>query len=346
MDSIIRMENISKEFKIVKRREGVKGSIQDLFSREYHMLQAVNNVSIDIKPGEMVGYLGPNGAGKSTTIKMMTGILEPSNGEILVNGRVPYKNRTKNAQNIGVVFGQRTQLWWSLPVIESFKILKEIYRIPDKEYKDNLEYYDALVNAGNLYHKAVREMSLGQRTLCDILAAFLHNPSVVFMDEPTIGLDVSMKAKIRQLVGNLNEKKNTTVILTTHDMGDVDALCKRIVIIDKGTMIYDDSIEHLQQYFGAYRTLKLQFNKSTEDVENDVLEKQAKEVEGWILNKYPHVKELTVSVDDKWIQVLINEDEVHMMDVINCIQNNKKIVDMNLQEISTESIIRKIYEGK
>ncbi len=346
MDSIIRMENISKEFKIVKRREGVNGSIQDLFSREYHMLQAVNNVSIDIKPGEMVGYLGPNGAGKSTTIKMMTGILEPSNGEILVNGRVPYKNRTKNAQDIGVVFGQRTQLWWSLPVIESFKILKEIYRIPDKEYKDNLEYYDALVNAGNLYHKAVREMSLGQRTLCDILAAFLHNPSVVFMDEPTIGLDVSMKAKIRQLVGNLNEKKNTTVILTTHDMGDVDALCKRIVIIDKGTMIYDDSIEHLQQYFGAYRTLKLQFNKSTEDVENDVLEKQANEVEGWILNKYPHVKELTVSVDDKWIQVLINEDEVHMMDVINCIQNNKKIVDMNLQEISTESIIRKIYEGK
>ncbi|MBQ6888873.1 MAG: ATP-binding cassette domain-containing protein [Lachnospiraceae bacterium] len=345
MEPIIKMEDINKEFKVVKRREGVKGSIRDLFSREYSILHAVNNVSLDIMPGEMVGYLGPNGAGKSTTIKMMTGILEPTSGKILVNGRVPYENRTKNAQDIGVVFGQRTQLWWSLPVIESFKILKEIYRIPDKEYKDNLEYYDALVDAGKLYHKAVREMSLGQRTLCDILAAFLHNPGVVFMDEPTIGLDVSMKGKIRQLVGNLNEKKGTTVILTTHDMGDVDALCKRIVIIDKGTMIYDNDIAQLQQYFGAYRTLKIQFNKQAENVENEVLEAQAKEVENWILEKYPHVKSLAVSVEDKWINILLNEDEVHMMDAINCIQNNKRIVDMNLQEISTESVIRKIYEG-
>ena len=345
MEPIIKMEDINKEFKVVKRREGVKGSIRDLFSREYSILHAVNNVSLDIMPGEMVGYLGPNGAGKSTTIKMMTGILEPTSGKILVNGRVPYENRTKNAQDIGVVFGQRTQLWWSLPVIESFKILKEIYRIPDKEYKDNLEYYDALVDAGKLYHKAVREMSLGQRTLCDILAAFLHNPGVVFMDEPTIGLDVSMKGKIRQLVGNLNEKKGTTVILTTHDMGDVDALCKRIVIIDKGTMIYDNDIAQLQQYFGAYRTLKIQFNKQAENVENEVLEAQAKKVENWILEKYPNVKSLAVSVEDKWINILLNEDEVHMMDAINCIQNNKRIVDMNLQEISTESVIRKIYEG-
>lgn len=150
MEPIIKMEGINKEFKIVKRREGIKGSIRDLFSREYSILRAVNDITIDIMPGEMVGYLGPNGAGKSTTIKMMTGILEPTGGNILVNGRVPYENRTKNAQDIGVVFGQRTQLWWALPVIESFKILKEIYRIPDKEYNDNLEYYDALVGAGNL----------------------------------------------------------------------------------------------------------------------------------------------------------------------------------------------------
>lgn len=345
MEPIIKMEDINKEFKVVKRREGVKGSIRDLFSREYNILHAVNNVTLDIMPGEMVGYLGPNGAGKSTTIKMMTGILEPTSGKIMVNGRVPYENRTKNAQDIGVVFGQRTQLWWALPVIESFKILKEIYRIPDKEYNDNLEYYDALVGAGNLYHKAVREMSLGQRTLCDILAAFLHNPGVVFMDEPTIGLDVSMKGKIRQLVSSLNEKKGTTVILTTHDMGDVDALCKRIVIIDKGTMIYDNDIAHLQQYFGAYRTLKIQFNKSTEDVKNEILETQAKEIEKWILEKYPQAASLAVSIEDKWINILLNEDEVRMMDVINCIQNNRRIIDMNLQEISTESVIRKIYEG-
>ena len=345
MEPMIRMTNVNKEFKVVKRREGVRGSILDLFSREYHMLRAVNDVSLEIMPGEMVGYLGPNGAGKSTTIKMMTGILEPSAGEILVNGRVPYENRTRNAQDIGVVFGQRTQLWWALPVIESFKILKEIYQIPEKDYKDNLEYYDALVGAGGLYHKAVREMSLGQRTLCDILAAFLHNPSVVFMDEPTIGLDVSMKTKIRQLVSSLNEKKGTTVILTTHDMGDVDALCKRIVIIDKGTMIYDNDIKCLQQYFGAYRTVKVQFSKTVSDFGGDALEKQSKEVETWLAERFPRAKSTVVSVEDDWIQILLNEEEVRMMKVINCIQDNRRIVDMNLQEITTESVIRKIYEG-
>lgn len=345
MEPMIQMTGVHKEFKVVNRREGVRGSILDLFSRDYQILHAVNNVTLNIMPGEMVGYLGPNGAGKSTTIKMMTGILEPTSGEILVNKRVPYKKRTRNAQDIGVVFGQRTQLWWALPVIESFKILKEIYRIPDLEYKDNLEYYDALVGAGSLYHKTVREMSLGQRTLCDILAAFLHNPGVVFMDEPTIGLDVSMKGKIRQLVGSLNERKGTTVILTTHDMGDVDALCKRIVIIDKGKMIYDNDIEHLQQYFGAYRTMKIQFCRKTEELENKVLEKQAKEVEGWLLEKFPLAKSTAVSVEDKWIQILLNEDEIRMMQAVNCIQDNRRIMDMNLQEITTESVIRKIYEG-
>lgn len=345
MEPMIKMAGINKEFKVVKRREGVRGSIRDLFSREYQILRAVNDVTLDIMPGEMVGYLGPNGAGKSTTIKMMTGILEPTGGEILVNGRVPYENRTKNAQDIGVVFGQRTQLWWALPVIESFKILKEIYRIPDREYQDNLEYYDALVGAGSLYHKAVREMSLGQRTLCDILAAFLHNPGVVFMDEPTIGLDVSMKSKIRQLVGSLNEKKGTTVILTTHDMGDVDALCKRIVIIDKGTIIYDNDIAHLQQYFGAYRTIKVQFGRMGEGISDEATERQAKEVEGWLFERFPEAASTVVSTEDGWIQILLNEEEVRMMEIVNCIQDNRPITDMNLQEISTESIIRKIYEG-
>ena len=201
------------------------------------------------------------------------------------------------------------------------------------------------MGAGGLYHKAVREMSLGQRTLCDILAAFLHNPSVVFMDEPTIGLDVSMKTKIRQLVSSLNEKKGTTVILTTHDMGDVDALCKRIVIIDKGTMIYDNDIKCLQQYFGAYRTVKVQFSKTVSDFGGDALEKQSKEVETWLAERFPRAKSTVVSVEDDWIQILLNEEEVRMMKVINCIQDNRRIVDMNLQEITTESVIRKIYEG-
>lgn len=351
MEPMIRMSHIDKTFKVLKRREGIKGSIQDLFSREHTLLQAVNYVSLNIMPGEMVGYLGPNGAGKSTTIKMMTGVLEPTKGEILVNGRVPYENRTKNAQDIGVVFGQRTQLWWSLPVIESFKILKDIYRIPDQVYNDNLAYYDELVGAGQLYHKAVREMSLGQRTLCDILAAFLHNPKVVFMDEPTIGLDVSMKSKIRTLVSNLNQNKGTTVILTTHDMGDVDALCRRIVIIDKGAVIYDNEIEHLRKYFGAYRNVKLKCKAGKGNFKQEGAAGegaglgQTEEIRAMLTARFPNAHSLQVTQDENWIQLLINEEETRMMDVIHCVMEQKEIVDMNLQEISTEKVIQKIYEG-
>ena len=230
MSEIIKMQNIVKEFKVLNRREGLRGSIKDLFSRDYKIVRAVDNISMCIDQGEIVGYLGPNGAGKSTTIKMMTGVLEPTSGQILIGGNVPYKNRTKNAKEIGVVFGQRSQLWWALPLVESFRILKDIYQISDEDYDSMMKLYQSLVDIEPLLHKPVRQMSLGQRTLSDILAAFLHNPKIVFLDEPTIGLDVSMKAKIRTLIHALNKEKKTTVILTTHDMGDVDALCRRIII--------------------------------------------------------------------------------------------------------------------
>lgn len=342
---IISMKDISKEFKVLNRREGLKGSIRDLFSRDYSTVRAVNNITMDIMPGEVVGYLGPNGAGKSTTIKMMTGVLEPTAGELLINDRNPYRNRARNAQEIGVVFGQRTQLWWALPLIESFRILKDIYQIREKDYKDMLEYYESLVEVETLYHKPVRQMSLGQRTLSDILAAFLHNPSVVFLDEPTIGLDVSMKSKIRDLVKALNQKKNTTVILTTHDMGDVDALCKRIVIIDKGTMLYDNSIENLRTFFGAYRTLKLKLAKHMSEDNAEALLKQAEGLRQKLKGHFAAADSLSVSADEEWIDVLINEEEVSMMQVMNYIQEESKIYDLQLQEISTEDVIKKIYEG-
>lgn len=345
MEPIIQIKNVSKEFKILNRREGLKGTFLDLFSRDYRILKAVDDVTMDIMPGEMVGYLGPNGAGKSTTIKMMTGVLEPGAGEILVNGRVPYKNRTKNSENIGVVFGQRSQLWWALPAIESFKILKEIYGVSDKDFKDTLDYYDALIGAGELYHKTVRQMSLGQRTLCDILAAFLHNPSVVFLDEPTIGLDVSMKSKIRELIKALNKEKGTTVILTTHDMGDVDALCNRIVIIDKGKMLYDNSIDNLRSFFGAYRTLKLKFGSRKVEMTGQEIEEAVTFLKQMLAEKYPQAKSLSVEIDDKWISILIKEDEVSLMKVLHAIEEHKNIADMSMDEISTESVIKKIYEG-
>ena len=330
MENIIEIKNITKEFRVPDRREGLKGSIKDLFSRRYHTVKAVDDISMEIKQGEIVGYLGPNGAGKSTTIKMMTGVLEPSSGEITVNGCVPYKNRTRNAQNIGVVFGQRSQLWWALPLIESFKLLKDIYMIPDEQYDEMMALYGSLVDIEPLLHKPVRQMSLGQRTLSDILAAFLHDPKIVFLDEPTIGLDVSMKAKIRTLIAELNRRKNTTVILTTHDMGDVDALCERIVIIDHGKMLYDNDIEHLKKFFGAYRTLKLR-------VRGDMKQEAQR-----IAEELPMC---SVKTDDNWISVLVNEDEQKVVSVLSQLQNSHDIRDMQLEEISSEEVIKRIYEG-
>lgn len=320
MSAIIEIKNVSKEFKVLNRREGLKGSLKDLFSRDYKTVKAVDNISMTIEQGEIVGYLGPNGAGKSTTIKMMTGVLEPTSGEILVGGNVPYQNRTKNAQEIGVVFGQRSQLWWALPLVESFKLLKDIYQIPDEKYESILKLYRSLVDIEPLLHKPVRQMSLGQRTLSDILAAFLHDPKIVFLDEPTIGLDVSMKAKIRTLIHALNKEKNTTVILTTHDMGDVDALCRRIVIIDKGKMLYDNDIEHLKGFFGSYRTLKLR-------IDGDMQE-QAKHIQ-------KELPEFSVSADDEWISVLVDEEKAKVIDVLGKLQHSYNIRDMQLEEIST-----------
>lgn len=330
MEKMIELKNITKEFKVLNRREGLKGSFQDLFSRDYKIIRAVDDISLSVGQGEIVGFLGPNGAGKSTTIKMMTGVLEPTSGELMVNGRIPYKNRTANSQEIGVVFGQRSQLWWALPLIESFKLLKDIYQIPQKDYDDMMELYGGLVNFEEILHKPVRQMSLGQRTLSDILAAFLHNPKVVFLDEPTIGLDVAMKSKIRELILELNKQKNTTVILTTHDMGDVDALCERIVIIDKGKMLYDNDIRHLRQFFGSYRTLKIRPNEDMDVVEEHL----EKELAGM---------DVRISHDEEWISILINEEQIKVLNVLEKVQEKHEIRDMQLEEISTEDVIKKIY---
>ena len=329
MGKIIEIKNVTKEFKVLNRREGLKGSLKDLFSRDYKIVRAVDNVTMSIEQGEIVGYLGPNGAGKSTTIKMMTGVLEPTSGEILVDGNIPYKKKEKNAENIGVVFGQRSQLWWALPLIESFKLLRDIYQIPQENYEKMLELYQSLVDIEPILHKPVRQMSLGQRTLSDILAAFLHDPKIVFLDEPTIGLDVSMKAKIRTLIHELNRRRNTTVILTTHDMGDVDALCRRIVIIDKGKMLYNNDIEHLKGFFGSYRTLKIRLDG---------------DLEQWAQQLQQELPEFSVSADEEWISVLVDEEKQKVIDVLSGLQKKYRIRDMQLEEISTEEVIKKIYE--
>lgn len=336
--SLISVKNLSKHYQILNRREGLIGSMKDLFSTDYNLIKAVDGISFEIDPGEIVGYIGPNGAGKSTTIKMMTGILQPTGGELLVNNNIPFKNRKKNAQNMGVIFGQRTQLWWDLPVIESFKILKEIYRVDDQTYTQQMALFNDLVNLQELYVKPVRNLSLGQRMLCDITAAFLHNPNVVFLDEPTIGLDVSVKSKIRTVIKTLNQKHKTTIILTTHDISDVEALCQRIIIIDKGKVIFDDDTKKVTRLFGAYRTLKVQIFPFEDNT-----------VDNFRLKLSEHFGEQTTmtveTIEPTWVDITFNQDEVPLLDVLNFVMLEFPVKDIKIAEISTENVVQQIYDG-
>ena len=336
--SLIHIENLNKHFKILNRHPGLGGAIRDLFSNDFRSVNAVDGISFDIEPGEIVGYIGPNGAGKSTTIKMMTGILKPTSGEILINGQAPYDNRIRQAQIMGVVFGQRTQLWWDLPVIESFKILKEIYRVDAGTFQQHMKLFDDMVGIGAMYGQQVRTLSLGQRMLCDIAASFLHNPQVVFLDEPTIGLDVSVKAKIRTMIQELNQMRKTTIILTTHDLGDVEALCQRIIIIDKGKILYDGGIKKVNALFGAYRTLKLQIDHFSEATLGAL--------QTGLSTRFGVENGIAISeVEDHWTDVTIDQARTPLADVLNYVMSNFPISDVRIVEISMEKVVRKIYDG-
>jgi ABC-2 type transport system ATP-binding protein len=336
--TLIHLQDLSKHFRILNRHEGLKGAFRDLFSTDYRTVKAVDGISFDIQPGEIIGYIGPNGAGKSTTIKMMTGILKPSGGTLLVNGIAPYENRIRQAMIMGVVFGQRTQLWWDLPVIESFKILKEIYRIDQKVFDTHLGMFNDLVGLKTLFSQQVRTLSLGQRMLCDITASFLHNPQVVFLDEPTIGLDVSIKAKIRSVILELNRTRNTTIILTTHDLGDVEALCRRIIIIDKGKILYDGEIRKVTALFGAYRTLKLQINGFTDATLADLQEQ--------LTGQFGTGHGITIAqTEEFWTDVTIDQARTRLSDVLGLVMAKFSVADVRIVEISMENVVRKIYDG-
>jgi ABC-2 type transport system ATP-binding protein len=336
--SLIQIQNLNKHFKILNRREGLGGAFQDLFSGDYRTVKAVDGISYDIEAGEIVGYIGPNGAGKSTTIKMMTGILKPTSGMLLVNGLAPYDNRIRQAQIMGVVFGQRTQLWWDLPVIESFKILREIYKVDQKTFDAHMGLFNELVGLKALYSQQVRTLSLGQRMLCDITASFLHNPQVVFLDEPTIGLDISVKAKMRSVIKELNLTRKTTIILTTHDLGDVEALCQRIIIIDKGKILYDGGIKRVTALFGAYRTLKLQIDDFTETTLQSLCDR--------LNERFGHENGIVVAeTEEFWTDVTIDQARTHLSDVLSFIMSNFVVSDVRIVEISMESVVRKVYDG-
>lgn len=246
---MIQVECVSKSFRVARRNAGWKEAVKSLWHREYEIVQALSQISFVIPDGEMVGYIGPNGAGKSSTIKILSGILTPEEGNVTINGRAPWKQRKEHVREIGVVFGQRTQLWWDVPVIDSFYLLKDIYSVPEKLFQANLEELIELMNLSEIVRTPARQLSLGQRMRCEIAASLLHSPKILFLDEPTIGLDAVSKLAVREFIRKLNETKKITVILTTHDMQDIEALAKRIILIGKGKILSDGSLSELKQQF-------------------------------------------------------------------------------------------------
>ena len=330
---MIRVENLSKEFKINKKYPGFKGAIKSFFSTEYITKKAVDDISFEINDGEIVGYIGANGAGKSTTIKMMTGILTPTNGIVTVNGIVPYENREKNAKNIGVVFGQKTQLWWDLPISETFSLLKDIYDITDNDFEDRMRFFKEILGLDEFFLNPVRTLSLGQSMRADLAAALIHNPKVIYLDEPTIGLDVVVKESVRKAIKEINAKYGTTIILTTHDLNDIEELCSRIIIIDKGKKIYDGEIEGVKEKYGYLTTVEIQ-------VKEDNLES---------FNEFTDIKEddeFNLTYKDNKLLVTFNKNKISSADIIGRTMKKLNVVDFSIKETSIEDIVKKMYRNE
>ena len=331
---MIRVENLSKEFKINKKYPGFKGAIKSFFSTEYVTKKAVDDISFEINDGEIVGYIGANGAGKSTTIKMMTGILTPTNGIVTVNGIVPYENREKNAKNIGVVFGQKTQLWWDLPISETFSLLKDIYDISDNDFEERMNFFKKVLGLEEFFLNPVRTLSLGQRMRADLAAALIHNPKVIYLDEPTIGLDVVVKESVRKAIKEINKKYGTTIILTTHDLNDIEELCNRIIIIDKGKKIYDGEIEGVKEKYGYLTTVEIQVK------ENINLDK---------FNEFADMKkdeEFNLLYKDNKLFISFNKNKISSADIIGRTMKKLNVIDFSIKETSIEDIVKKMYRNE
>ena len=324
---MIEVKDLTKEFRKPIRKEGVIGMFTTLFSRKYETKVAVNHISFKINDGEIVGYIGSNGAGKSTSIKMMCGILTPTSGSVLIDDIEPNKKRKVVASKIGVVFGQKTQLWWDIPLIESFKVLKEVYQVSDSDYKERLDFLSETLGLAEFINQPVRTLSLGQRMRADLAASWLHNPKILFLDEPTIGLDVLVKEKIRQAIKTMNQKYHTTVILTTHDMQDVEDLCSRVIMIEKGNIIYDGPLKDIKYRFGDLRTISIK-TKEKLNIEN--------------LNTFDG--RLNYSFEDDSLNLQFKADKLDIKEVIDYAFHELNAQDLKITEISIEDVVKNLLE--
>lgn len=323
MSKIIQFNNICKDFKIMAKKKGVNAFV-GFFKREKKIIEALKNVTFEIEEGDIVGYIGPNGAGKSTTIKIMSGILTPTSGECSIMGYTPWKNRKQYVKNIGVVFGQRSQLWWDVPIIDSFELLKDIYKIPDKEYEETLNELIKTLNLGELLNRPLRQLSLGQKMKCELAGSLLHRPKILFLDEPTIGLDAVTKLSVREFIKSINKKWGTTIILTTHDMSDIDALTNKIILIGRGQILYNGSFSEIKQKYDKTKLIEVEFAQEYDTIDFEGYE---------------------VVSHDKNMAVLKNlpTTTFHTKDFINGISKKYEVVDFSVKSISVDEILAKLY---
>ena len=323
--ALIEVSHLRKEFKRVIPKTGFMSGVRNLFNTDYATHVAVDDISFQVEEGELLGYIGPNGAGKSTSIKMLTGILVPTAGDVQIAGLTPWKQRKEHARNIGVVFGQKTQLWWDIPVIESFRVLKTIYKISDADYKRNLNLFRELLELDQFENTPVRQLSLGQRMRADLAAALLHDPQILFLDEPTIGVDVLAKERLRTFIKEINRTRGVTVLLTTHDMQDIEKLCKRMAIIDDGKILYDGSIDALKSQFDRERTLVIELDDAP-----------------YRLN-IPFTRVLREEGNRVWLA--FDKDMLSASDVMMKVAEQHTIRDLSIEEPDIEAVVREIYEG-
>ena len=320
---MISVDKVCKNFKVPVRPEGIGAAFKSLVKREYKTVQALDNVSFDIARGETVGYIGPNGAGKSTTVKILSGILRPDSGKCVINGKVPYDQRQSHVADIGVVFGQRSQLWWDVPVIDSFELIRDIYSLDDKKYKSNLSLMTETLGLSEFLNTPARQLSLGMRMRCELAASLLHGPKLLFLDEPTIGLDAISKLAVRKFIKTVNREKNVTVILTTHDMNDIEALASRVILIGRGKILYDGGFANLKDNFSPIKLVTVSYSSDN----------------GAAL---PPFYELQSSGNG--IAIFSADSAVTINEVLSDMSIRFDIQDISLKDEAVENIVARVYE--
>lgn len=320
---MIQLQDVHKTFRVAKRKAGFNNVVKSLFSRDYETVQALDHISFTIQDGEMVGYIGPNGAGKSTSIKIMCGILTPDSGSCKINGLIPWKDRLEHTKNIGVVFGQRSQLWWDVPVIDSFELLRDIYRVDEIRYKQNVDELTQLLNLSELLKTPARTLSLGQRMRCEIAASLLHDPQILFLDEPTIGLDAVSKIAVRNFIKRMNRERGTTVILTTHDMQDVEVLTERVMLIGKGRILLDGELEDLKRHASTHKRLAVAYVGNCPAV-----------CEGMTL----------VQTKEGRMELLLDPQIISVSEAVAFLAAQTELTDVSVSGVSAEEMVAALYQ--